>query len=296
MFINYALLACFSSILDFPFKCHLPKKQISEEAENLSISGACECWNKEEIGSGGQGCIYSMLPKEEIAGILKGTSVALKEVQFEGFFKEEIQNDFEKEVENLAFFKGNKHFLQIYAWGISKNTGFIITERAKFDLKQYLETHDIPAKKKLEIARTVVRSVISLHSNNYVHLDLKWANYLCFDKECNLIKLGDFGFAQNDDKVEYAVGTECMMAPEIKGLLFPTGKTCDGKAADVYSLGIMLKELFGKDFAFIFNSLTADDPSDRPKIEKVLDVLDECELIARDNPHFLHSYLKAKNK
>jgi len=70
---------------------------------------------------------------------------------------------------------------------------------------------------------------------NVVHRDLKLENTL-IDENLNIV-VADFGFAtfKKVDELKSYKGTKTYMAPEIK-----EGKIYDGKAADIFSLGIIL--------------------------------------------------------
>lgn len=73
------------------------------------------------------------------------------------------------------------------------------------------------------------------------HRDIKPANILVTNgRDGKFIKLGDFGLTTVIDHSARSerVGTEAYMAPEVK-----SGKAYDIKA-DIYSLGIIAKELF----------------------------------------------------
>lgn len=74
-----------------------------------------------------------------------------------------------------------------------------------------------------------------LHSQKIVHRDIKLENILV-DKNLNL-KLADFGFAANQriHKLNSYRGTFTYMAPEIKEY-----RPYDGRAADIFSLGVIL--------------------------------------------------------
>jgi len=74
-----------------------------------------------------------------------------------------------------------------------------------------------------------------MHKRKVVHRDLKLENILLDDD--NNIKIADFGFAnyKHVSKLKSYKGTCTYMAPEIK-----EGKIYDGKAADVFSLGVII--------------------------------------------------------
>ncbi|GMH38279.1 hypothetical protein BSKO_06163 [Bryopsis sp. KO-2023] len=76
-----------------------------------------------------------------------------------------------------------------------------------------------------------------MHSKGIVHRDLKLKNILMHNGS---VKLSDFGLSQvlmDDDQVRFACGTIDHMAPE---LFKSPDERHNGKAADVYSLGVLL--------------------------------------------------------
>ena len=83
-------------------------------------------------------------------------------------------------------------------------------------------------------------AVLHLHSMNFAHLDIKLENTL-LDDFFN-VKLGDFGSGVSLVKTKgmtgNKVGTPLYMPPEVANL--ESGKVFDGKAADIYSLGVTL--------------------------------------------------------
>lgn len=83
-------------------------------------------------------------------------------------------------------------------------------------------------------------AVLHLHEKNFAHLDIKLENTL-LDEYFNT-KLGDFGsgvsLVKTKGKTANRVGTPMYMAPEVQNL--KKGEVYDGKAADIYSLGVTL--------------------------------------------------------
>lgn len=84
-----------------------------------------------------------------------------------------------------------------------------------------------------------------IHSKDVVHRDLKLENTL-IDDNLNIV-VADFGFAtfRKVRELTSYKGTMTYMAPEIK-----EHKVYDGKAADVFSLGVILFTLVAGTFPF----------------------------------------------
>ena len=81
----------------------------------------------------------------------------------------------------------------------------------------------------------LLETVGCLHSQGVVHRDLKLDNML-LDDEMN-IKILDFGFSHHGDASSLSsnVGTDSYMAPELL-----RRQRYDGKATDVFALGVIL--------------------------------------------------------
>jgi serine/threonine-protein kinase len=91
----------------------------------------------------------------------------------------------------------------------------------------------------LRYAREICRGLAVLHAQGAVHRDLKPDNLLV--DRAGMVRLVDFGLASyTDPRLGFApgvTGTLTYMAPE-------TVRGCSAPAADVYSLGLILYELF----------------------------------------------------
>lgn len=86
-----------------------------------------------------------------------------------------------------------------------------------------------------------------LHSLNIAHRDIKLDNIL-IEEKTNMIKIIDFGFSviQNPtQKLKIFCGTPSYMAPEIV-----QKKEYDGKAVDMWALGVLLFAMLTGTFPF----------------------------------------------
>ena len=100
---------------------------------------------------------------------------------------------------------------------------------------------------KCEIFKEILESVDYLHKQRVIHRDLKPENILLTDgKNGRFVKICDFGIAIIHESTlkphtEY-MGTIRYMAPEVR-----RGVKYDMRA-DIYSLGVIIKELYKKEF------------------------------------------------
>jgi serine/threonine-protein kinase len=103
----------------------------------------------------------------------------------------------------------------------------------------------LPEDKSLQLARQLCAGLAALHEQGILHRDLKPANVMIDGR--GSVKITDFGlaaFAAGLQRAEVRVGTPAYMAPE---QLAGTGVSV---RSDVYSLGLVLYELFGGRPAF----------------------------------------------
>ncbi|CAG9466002.1 unnamed protein product [Pedinophyceae sp. YPF-701] len=116
-----------------------------------------------------------------------------------------------------------------------------------------------------------INAVEYCHTHNVMHRDLKLDNTLLTGKHPPVIKICDFGFAKswNPAMAEAAntstqIGTPVYMPPEVLSTGM-SGKAYDGKAADVWSSGVMLfVMLIG---GFPYDHTTNPDP-DNPAAQR----------------------------
>jgi|GEM_PF-1112692 len=117
---------------------------------------------------------------------------------------------------------------------------------------------------RLWLADCFVRALAHLHEAGFAHRDLKPANIVVSPAEG--LFLVDFSFTKNMRDIEKSVsgvvkGTPAYMAPE----LWRCGGRVDHMRADVYSAGIIIREILGDTHAdFIAQTLVADNPEKRP--------------------------------
>jgi serine/threonine protein kinase len=121
-----------------------------------------------------------------------------------------------------------------------KNTAILITELLQGG--NLREHRKYQKKLKIKLIKKWIKQLLNaldyLHSNDYIHHDIKCQNILV-DRISGNLKLGELFFIEKLDGREYFtkyIGTEEFMAPEVK----------EGKytfKADIYSLGLTLLQL-----------------------------------------------------
>lgn len=95
------------------------------------------------------------------------------------------------------------------------------------------------------VFKQIAKGIQALHDKGFCHRDLKVTNML-IDQNTLKIKIIDFGFAcVSQDKLRMYCGTKSYMPPElVKRLPY------DGKAMDMWGLGVVLFKLLTGDYPF----------------------------------------------
>ncbi len=159
-------------------------------------------------------------------------------------------------------------------------------------MREYINVNFDDSTQKIKILRGILEGLAYIHQKKIIHRDLKPANI--FLTENNKVKIGDFGLAIAEDRSvnvsldsagfdplsdkTKAVGTGFYRAPEqLKSHKY-------NEKADIYSLGIIMFELFyqfrtAMERADVLKDITAnhqlpkDFVSERMKSEEGKDIL-----------------------
>jgi len=195
------------------------------------------------LGRGGMGRVYDALQEDP------RRSVALKVLLAEVGDDEGSEERFRREADALARLS-HPGIATIYEVGRGEDgRPFIAMERVRgLPLDRFVAEHRPGRRVRLELARRICAAVGHAHDQGVVHRDLKPSNILV-DEE-GRPRLVDFGLARipgdeqawvtEQSQSATLAGTVPYMSPEqIRG----RGETL-GPAADVYSLGVVLFELF----------------------------------------------------
>jgi len=113
------------------------------------------------------------------------------------------------------------------------------------DLDAYLKENPNPNERR-RVFSQLLDAVAYLHRCGIVHNDLKPSNVLISKKD-NSVKLIDFGLADNDAHFVLASlgGTRAYSSPELLA-----GESVDSRS-DIYSLGYIMRDIFGKKYGRI---------------------------------------------
>jgi len=194
------------------------------------------------IARGGFGLVFK--------GNVPGTNekVVIKDLEIQN---QKSIDDWKKEVAVMCQNR-SPYIAEIYGFTSENNTLTIVMEYFEFGdlfgiLHKKADKHPLSLLQRMRMARHCTLGIAFLHKNHIIHRDIKSMNVLVrSDYAC---KLTDFGCAklvheqQQQQQLFHtiATGTPFWMSPEVK-----TGGVY-GFPADVFSLGIVLYELFQRE-------------------------------------------------
>ncbi|XP_031392409.1 serine/threonine-protein kinase TIO isoform X2 [Punica granatum] len=200
----------------------------------------------ELVGEGSFGKVYK--------GRRKYTSqtVAMKFIMKHGKSEKDILN-LRQEIEILRKLK-HENIIEMLDAFESPQEFCVVTEFAQGELFEILEDDKcLPEDQVQAIAKQLVRALHYLHSNRIIHRDMKPQNILIGAGA--VVKLCDFGFARamstNTVFLKSIKGTPLYMAPEL------VREQPYNHTADLWSLGVILYELFVGQPPFYTNSVYA---------------------------------------
>jgi serine/threonine protein kinase len=221
-----------------------------------------------KLGQGGMGHVY--LAEDTRLG----RKAALKLLAPEFSKDDTIKERFKREAQAVAALN-HKNIVTIYEFGDFQDNPYIVMEYVNGDsLRDRQRRKKLSLKEVVTISKQICEGLSKSHKTGIIHRDLKPENIL-FDQEGQL-KILDFGLAkfrnhENITQKYTRVGTINYMSPEQL-----QGNEVDAQS-DIFSLGIMLYELFTGSMPFkgdyeasIIYSILHDQP--KPVTEFNLDL------------------------
>ncbi|PQQ19058.1 hypothetical protein Pyn_16975 [Prunus yedoensis var. nudiflora] len=200
----------------------------------------------ELVGEGSFGKVYKGRRK------YTGQTVAMKFIMKHGKTDKDIHN-LRQEIEILRKLK-HENIIEMLDSFESPQEFCVVTEFAQGELFEIVEDDKrLPEEQVQAIAKQLVRALHYLHSNRIIHRDMKPQNILI--GAGSIVKLCDFGFARamstNTVVLRSIKGTPLYMAPEL------VREQPYNHTADLWSLGVILYELFVGQPPFYTNSVYA---------------------------------------
>ena len=232
----------------------------------------------------------------EAVHVTTGRKFAVKIVPLCNQFK---KDSFTNETQILHMMQNCDGVVKMEEFFVKDNKGYIVLERMSCDLMSLIEHNQLSVKTRMNIFRSVCKTIRECHNHNIAHLDIKPENILV-SSDYSVIRLCDFGCSHiltKSKKILRQGGTLMYSAPESF-----SGVPLDGKKADVWSLGILLhvlltdhwpiearnqSELMGmlhtgqlsmhasmpKDQESLFLRMTKINPTERMSVNKLCKVL-----------------------
>ena len=172
----------------------------------------------------------------------------IERIRFRGGSDREIEehlrlakNQLQREIELMDRLSGNSHIVNMLAHQIvdREDGGFDLLIRMEYLTPLPQLIGEMTVQDAVQMGIDICRGLIDCEKENIVHRDIKPANI--FRNRHGSYKLGDFGVARQNGawKDTSPQGTPLYMAPEVY-----KGQSYEGKKADIYSLGLVLYELF----------------------------------------------------
>ena len=124
-------------------------------------------------------------------------------------------------------------------------------KKYKCDLYDIIEKKELNLEKRIYIAHRLIEAVYFLHHNGIIHRDIKLENILLDEKDnpflCDFSLSKVFDDLSTDDTHTGNVVSEIYRAPEVKN------KQAYSYPIDVWSLGIVLYQLFTMEFIYDYS-------------------------------------------
>lgn len=202
---------------------------------------------KTTLGTGGMATVY--LGTQESLD----RHVAIKVLDASLIDDDFIQAQFAQESKLIASLN-HPNIVQVIDQGVSEqgHPYFVMPYIKSVPLTSALSRTDIATTRKIDIAIQVCKALAYAHRNGIVHRDIKPGNILVdYDGHVRLVDFGIAGFFAKHEKPnliqsqDLVMGTDAYMAPE---QLEGTNKATH--LSDIYSLGVVLHQLFYGCFPF----------------------------------------------
>ncbi|RUS18834.1 kinase-like domain-containing protein, partial [Endogone sp. FLAS-F59071] len=183
-------------------------------------------------------------------GTYKGETVAVKEIMRHYILTEEqVRETVRSELKNSSRLRNQEFVTQVIGYYIADDTvSILLSYAANGDLKKYLAQKKLKGnwRKKASICADIAKGLISIHSKNVIHGDLKASNILL--DEFLKPKISDFGVSRTFTSVGKGKDfghTLRHIAPERLGKKWSKEKHTHEqlKQSDIFGFGLIMWEV-----------------------------------------------------
>lgn len=232
------------------FKCNIKNEYIDDNDDNYDNDNDDNLSDKNTKSSYERLKQYSKFTKIGIGATSKiyVTKKQSKSYICKSIHYHSLKKGF-REIKILQKLNNNSYFPRIHEFiSFDKNLFIFMDYEGSIDLHKYLfesSKNDIQLKAIIHIIREMGNAIETLHSYDFVHLDIKLENFIITNKKN--IKLIDFGTIKpltfSEKKLSTIVGTRNYSAPEIYRCKYH----CN---SDVWSYGICVWILLIQEYCF----------------------------------------------
>lgn len=216
----------------------------------------------EKIGEGGMAMVYKGVQHS------LGRTVAIKVLSRTLTDDPQVVDSFNRESLIIARLN-HPNIIHVIDRGIADAVPYFVMEFVEgTDLAKIIADSRYDFRQKLDVVIQLCKALAYAHRNGVIHLDIKPANIL-IDSEGNAM-VSDFGIAHLFGKGETAgnalvMGTPSYMSPEQK-----RGSAGVTMASDIYSLGVVMYELFAGKKPVIGVLPSAVDPQIPRRLDEII--------------------------
>ena len=191
--------------------------------------------------------------------------ILLKKINFK-YINTSFEKRLKYEFENTKKLEKCNNILKVYNFNESENS--YTMQKAEMCLYDYLKNYTLQLEEKIKIIQDILAGLKYAHENSIIHRDLHLGNIF---KLGNNFVIADFGLSKDFSKENSLKSSDSIKSnhlytdPEI--LLSKKFTNLD-EVSDIYSLGVIIQDILGRDknkFKYFLSKCKNDNRNDRYK-------------------------------